>query len=155
MKDTPLSGERRGRWATGGASAPGGTSPLSLGVKRAADCAAAAVGLAVFSPLFLACYLAVRLDDGGPAIFRQERIGRFGRPFTIYKFRTMRSDAEASGPRLSHGGGDGDPRLTRVGRFLRAHHLDELPQLWNVFTGDVEALRVCPLAISTRRARTR
>ena len=77
------------------------------------------------------------MDDGGPVIFRQERIGRFGRPFDIYKFRTMRVDAEKFGPQLSHGSGNGDARLTKVGRFLRAHHLDELPQLWNVFCGDM------------------
>jgi lipopolysaccharide/colanic/teichoic acid biosynthesis glycosyltransferase len=77
------------------------------------------------------------MDDGGPAIFKQERIGRFGKPFNIYKFRTMRVDAEKSGPELSHGSGKGDTRLTKVGAFLRRHHIDELPQLWNVFLGDM------------------
>ncbi len=105
--------------------------------KRAGDCVLSALALAGFSPLFLVCYVAVRAGDGGPAIYRQERIGRCGRPFWIYKFRTMREDAEAQGPQLSHGCGEGDPRLTRVGRFLRAHHLDELPQLWNVLRGDM------------------
>ena len=89
----------------------------------------------VFSPLFLYCYGAVRREDGGPAMWRQERIGRFGRPFYIYKFRSMRLDAEKQGPQLYTK--DRDPRLTKVGKFLREHHLDELPQLWNVFCGDM------------------
>lgn len=115
----------------------GNMSPFSCAVKRCFDCLAALVLMVIFSPLFLICYIAVRWEDGSPAIFRQERIGRFGRPFNIYKFRSMRLDAEEHGPALSHGGGDGDFRLTRTGRFLRAHHLDELPQLWNVFVGDM------------------
>ena len=104
-------------------------------VKRIGDCALAFLALIVFSPLFLLCYIAVKREDGGPAIFRQERIGRFGRPFNIYKFRSMRLDAEKFGPALYKGGAD--PRITRVGKFLRVHHLDELPQLWNVFVGDM------------------
>jgi lipopolysaccharide/colanic/teichoic acid biosynthesis glycosyltransferase len=78
----------------------------------------------------------VKREDGGPAIFRQERIGRFGRPFTIYKFRSMKVDAEESEPLLLPSGNE-DSRLTKIGRFLRKHHLDELPQLWNVFIGDM------------------
>ena len=93
------------------------------------------IALIVFSPLFLICYIAVKREDGGPAIFKQERIGRFGRPFNIYKFRSMRLDAEKLGPALYKGGKD--HRLTKVGKFLREHHLDELPQLWNVFVGDM------------------
>lgn len=116
---------------------PDGMSSFARQVKRSIDCILAFIALIVFSPLFLICYLAVRQEDGGPAIFKQERIGRFGRPFNIYKFRSMRLDAEKFGPQLSHSGGDDDPRLTKVGRFLRAHHLDELPQLWNVFCGDM------------------
>ncbi len=116
---------------------PDGMSSFSRQVKRIGDCILAFVALIVFSPLFLICYIAVKQEDGGPAIFKQERIGRFGRPFNIYKFRSMRLDAEKFGPQLSHSGGDDDPRLTKVGRFLRAHHLDELPQLWNVFCGDM------------------
>lgn len=112
-------------------------SSLSRSVKRVGDCILSLLALVVFSPLFLICWLLVRLEDGGPAIYRQERIGRFGKPFFIYKFRSMRLDAEKSGPQLSHSGGDDDSRLTRVGRFIRAHHLDELPQLWNVFIGDM------------------
>lgn len=114
-----------------------GMSSFSRNSKRLFDMFASFIALLVFSPLFLVCWILVRREDGGPAIFKQERIGRFGRPFNIYKFRTMRLDAEAMGPQLSHGGGDGDPRLTKIGKFLRAHHLDELPQLWNVFIGDM------------------
>ena len=103
--------------------------------KRIVDFMIAAIAMLVFSPLFLICYIAVKREDGGPAIFRQERIGRFGRPFYIYKFRSMRVDAEKHGPALY--GHEKDTRLTRVGKFLREHHLDELPQLWNVFRGDM------------------
>lgn len=110
---------------------------LGRNSKRIFDCIAAAFAMVIFAPLFVICYIAVRLEDGGPAIFMQERIGRYGKPFKIYKFRSMRLDAEKYGPQLSHGGGENDPRLTRVGAFIRAHHLDELPQLWNVFVGDM------------------
>ena len=106
-------------------------------VKRSTDMIISGICLIVFSPLMLLSYILIKIDDGGPAIFKQERIGRFGRPFYIYKFRSMRLDAEKCGPALSHAGGDDDPRLTKVGKFLRAHHLDELPQLWNVFVGDM------------------
>ena len=95
------------------------------------------IALVVFSPLFLICYIAIRREDGGSAIFKQERIGRFGRPFYIYKFRSMCLDAEKLGPQLSHSGGDNDPRLTKTGRFIRAHHLDGLPRLYNVLRGDM------------------
>ncbi|MBR1957781.1 MAG: sugar transferase [Tidjanibacter sp.] len=114
-----------------------GMNAFSRNVKRALDMFASLIVMIIFSPLFLVCYILVRKEDGGPAIYKQERIGRFGRPFYIYKFRTMRMDAEKMGPQLSHGGGDNDPRLTKIGKTLRAHHLDELPQLWNVFCGDM------------------
>ena len=114
-----------------------GMSGFARNSKRLFDMFSSFVALLVFSPLFLICTILVRREDGGPAIYKQERIGRFGRPFYIYKFRTMRLDAEAMGPQLSHGGGDNDPRLTKIGKFLRSHHLDELPQLWNVFIGDM------------------
>ena len=105
-------------------------------IKRTFDCIAAACGLVIFSPLFLACYIAVKREDGSPAIFKQERIGRSGKPFYIYKFRSMKLNAEKHGPELFHGE-DRDPRTTEVGGYLRAHHLDELPQLWNVLKGDM------------------
>lgn len=104
-------------------------------VKRVGDCIIASILMMLFSPLFLVCYIAVKREDGGPVIFKQERIGRFGRPFYIYKFRSMRLDAEKKGPALYAGGKD--KRLTKIGKFLREHHLDELPQLWNVFCGDM------------------
>ena len=114
---------------------PDGMNAFQRNVKRVGDCLIAFVALIVFSPLFLYCYLAVKREDGGPAIFKQERIGRFGRPFNIYKFRSMTVDAEKNGPQLcSH---KKDKRLTRIGKFLRKHHLDELPQLWNVICGDM------------------
>ena len=104
-------------------------------IKRIIDMCVAAVCLIIFSPLFIICYILVKKEDGGPAIFKQERIGRFGRPFYIYKFRSMVMDAEKNGPELfKH---EKDERMTKIGRFLRDHHLDELPQLWNVFTGDM------------------
>ncbi|MCH5214185.1 MAG: sugar transferase [Muribaculaceae bacterium] len=103
--------------------------------KRLADIVLSFLLLIVFSPLFLICFIAVKLD-GGPAIYSQERIGRGGKPFKIYKFRSMTVDAEKEGPQLS-AAVEEETRLTKVGRFLRKHHLDELPQLWNVFIGDM------------------
>ena len=114
-----------------------GMSTFARRVKRTIDAICASVALVIFLPLFIITYICVRLEDGGPAIFKQERIGRYGRPFNIYKFRSMRIDAEKSGPKLSHSGGKQDDRLTKVGRFIRAHHIDELPQLWNVVKGDM------------------
>lgn len=114
---------------------PDGMNAFERNVKRIGDCIIAGILLIIFSPLFLICYIAVKREDGGPAIFKQERIGRFGRPFYIYKFRSMRLDAEKMGPALYKGGKD--KRLTKVGKFLREHHLDELPQLWNVFCGQM------------------
>ncbi|MDD7247055.1 MAG: sugar transferase [Prevotellaceae bacterium] len=116
---------------------PDGMNAFERNVKRAFDLVSSGVMLVLTSPLFLLCYVMIKLDDGGPAIYVQERIGRFGRPFRIYKFRSMRVNVENGKPALSHAGGDDDPRLTKVGRFIRAHHLDELPQLWNVFCGDM------------------
>lgn len=116
---------------------PDGMNAFERNTKRFIDLIISGVCLIVFSPLFMFSYILIKLDDGGPAIYSQERIGRFGRPFYIHKFRSMRLDAEKMGPQLSHSGGDDDPRLTKVGRFLRAHHLDELPQLWDVFVGNM------------------
>ena len=104
-------------------------------IKRFFDIIIASVCLVVFSPLFLICCVLVKREDGGPIIYRQERIGRFGRPFHIYKFRSMCIDAEMDGPLLYQH--EDDSRMTKIGRWLRDRHLDELPQLWNVFTGDM------------------
>lgn len=91
--------------------------------------------MAVFSPVLAVAGLLIKLEDGGPVIFRQERIGYRGKLFTIYKLRSMTVEAEADGkPTLCQ---KDDKRLTRVGKFLREHHLDELPQLWNVLRGDM------------------
>lgn len=103
-------------------------------IKRIFDIVIALFCLIVFSPLFLVCYILIRKEDGGPAIFKQERIGLHGKPFYIYKFRSMKVDAEKYGPALYQ---DEDKRLTKIGKFLRDHHLDELPQLWNVLIGDM------------------
>ena len=106
-------------------------------MKRFLDFLIACVCIIVFAPLFVICFIAILLEDGQPAIYSQERIGLHGKPFNIYKFRSMRRDAEQEGPQLLLDGAMNDPRLTRVGRFLRAHHLDELPQLWNFLRGDM------------------
>ncbi len=103
-------------------------------MKRLFDICIAALCLIIFSPLILLIYLAIKIG-GGPAIYKQERIGLHGRPFYIYKFRSMVIDAEKEGAELLQQ--DNDPRLTKIGRILRNHHLDELPQLWNVFIGDM------------------
>lgn len=105
-------------------------------MKRFVDCLLAVFCLILFSPLFAICYMAIRLEDGQPVIYSQERIGLHGRPFMIYKFRSMRMNAEEDGePALLEK--EDDKRLTKVGKFLRTHHLDELPQLWNVVRGDM------------------
>lgn len=111
--------------------------------KRAFDILVSLLCLIGFSPLFIICYIAVKIEDGGNPIFSQERIGRGGKPFNIYKFRSMMPNAEANGaPQLLNV--KGDPRLTRVGIFIRNHHLDELPQLWNVLVGDMSFIGYRP-----------
>lgn len=113
----------------------GGMSITSCRVKRTADVAGSLVALLVFSPVFLLIAWLIKREDGGPVIFSQERIGYKGKPFTLYKFRSMRVDSEADGkPALCQ---KDDARLTKIGRFLREHHLDELPQLWNVLKGEM------------------
>jgi len=112
-----------------------GMNELERNIKRLIDLFTALACIVIFSPLFLFCYFAIKREDGGPAIFKQERIGRFGRPFYIYKFRSMRVDAEKDGPALYQH--ENDTRMTKIGKFLRAHHLDELPQLWNVVKGEM------------------
>lgn len=103
-------------------------------IRRFFDIIISIICLIVFSPLFLICYIAIKIEDNGDAIFKQERIGKNGKPFNIYKFRSMKMEAEKHGPALCC---DKDNRLTKTGRFLREHHLDELPQLWNVLKGDM------------------
>lgn len=105
-------------------------------MKRLFDVVCVFFASIVFMPFFVAVYIAIKLEDGGPAIFKQERIGRGGKPFMLYKFRSMTVDAEKDGkPQLWSG--SEDDRLTKVGRFIRNHHLDELPQFWNIWKGDM------------------
>jgi exopolysaccharide biosynthesis polyprenyl glycosylphosphotransferase len=116
--------------------APARPSSTYETVKRACDLIVAAAGLLVSWPLILGAAAAIKLTSPGAAIFRQERVGKGGRTFTIYKLRTMVVDAEKhTGAVLS--AGKSDARITPVGRFLRATRLDELPQLWNVLRGDM------------------
>ncbi len=104
-------------------------------LKRILDFIGAFIGLIVFSPLFLIVYIAMKISGCSSTIFSQERIGLHGKPFKIYKFRTMIKASESDGiPQLAQ---KDDDRLTGMGRFLRSHHLDELPQLWNVLKGDM------------------
>lgn len=112
-------------------------SSVGRGMKRIGDFLLALILLAFLAVPIVLIWLAIKFSDGGPAIFKQERIGRYGHPFNIYKFRTMPIDAEVDGPQLSAPKKLDDERLTKLGRFLRLHHLDELPQLWNVFCGDM------------------
>ena len=111
-------------------------SPAACRTKRVLDVMASVIGMAVFSPLFLIIYIAIKWEDGGKAIFRQERVGYHGETFTLYKFRSMIASSESDGRPALCSGAD-DRRLTCVGRFLREHHLDELPQLWNVLKGEM------------------
>lgn len=106
-----------------------------LCIKRAFDIIASALGLILLSPLFALIALQVKLSSRGPVFYSQERIGLYGLPFRIYKFRTMIDHAEEAGlPQLTH---DNDPRITKIGHWLRKYRLDELPQLWNILCGDM------------------
>jgi len=104
-------------------------------IKRMLDLSLSVIGSIVAAPLMLLTAIAVKVDSSGPALYTQERVGENGRIFKIYKFRSMRIDAEQSGMPLW--ASDDDPRITRVGRFIRLSRLDELPQLWNVMNGDM------------------
>ena len=103
--------------------------------KRAFDVSLSALGLLISSPLWAIIALAVKAEDGGSVFFAQERVGRFGRPFRALKFRSMRPDAEARTGAIQAVADD--PRVTHVGRLLRATAMDELPQLWNILRGDM------------------
>jgi lipopolysaccharide/colanic/teichoic acid biosynthesis glycosyltransferase len=104
-------------------------------VKRALDIALSAIGLVVSAPLWALLGAAIKFEDGGPVLFRQERVGQNGRTFTALKFRSMRPDAEASTGALQ--AAEHDPRVTGTGRLMRATAMDELPQLWNILVGDM------------------
>lgn len=139
------------------------TVPLGRrGMKRAMDLVIAAAAAVVSAPVMVAASVAVRAGSGSPVLFRQQRIGRDGRPFTLYKFRSMAVDnddsahralitAELADPNAAPGTSDGvfklerDPRVTTVGAFLRRTSIDELPQLWNVLRGDMSIVGPRPL----------
>ena len=105
--------------------------------KRLFDMVCAALGLLVLSPVLLVCALLVGLTSPGGVLFRQERIGKDGVPFTIYKFRSMRTDAEKNGAVWAM---KSDPRVTKVGKIIRKTRIDELPQLWNVLKGEMSLI---------------
>lgn len=108
--------------------------PVERYAKRVIDSSLAAIALLAAAPVMGACALAVRVSDGPGVIFRQERVGLYGRPFTLLKFRTLRADAHESATRWTVAG---DCRMSPIGSFLRKSSLDELPQLWNVVRGDM------------------
>lgn len=111
-------------------------NPVERFLKRGFDIVVSSICILIFSPLFVWCYIMIHREDGGKAIFSQQRIGRGGKAFNIYKFRSMSPNAEASGiPQLYDQ--ENDSRFTKIGKRIRLHHLDELPQLWNVLKGDM------------------
>src|SRR5262249_20294035 len=124
-------------------------------LKRGFDVVAASIGLVVVSPIIAAIALSIWLDSKGPILFRQTRVGRDGRHFRIFKFRSMIADADAQKEvlRSRNEAGQGlfkiadDPRVTRVGRFLRRTSLDELPQLFNVVRGEMSLVGPRPLVV--------
>ena len=122
------------------------TVSASYAMKRALDIVGSAIGMVLLSPVYIGIAAAVKFTSPGPVIFSQTRVGRYGRHFKFYKFRSMRVDAEEQKAALmaQNESKDGvifkmrdDPRITKVGKFLRRTSLDELPQLWNVFIGDM------------------
>ena len=104
-------------------------------MKRVFDAALSGFGLLASAPLWALFATAIKLEDGGPVFFTQERVGLGGRAFTALKFRSMRPDAEAATGAIQ--ATEHDPRVTAIGRFMRATAMDELPQLWNIFRGDM------------------
>lgn len=116
-------------------------------IKRGFDIAVSLLVLTVFSPVMLAIWLAIRLDSAGPGLFLQQRIGQDGQPFGLWKFRTMRHAPAAAYLRQAT---RDDPRVTRLGAWLRRASLDELPQCWNVLRGDMSVVGPRPHAPGTR-----
>jgi len=106
-------------------------------LKRVMDFVVALAGLIVTFPLLLLCAVAIRLDSHGPVLFRQKRVGQYGKEFAILKLRTMVHGAEAKGPKLTAAH---DPRITRVGKWLRRTKIDEIPQLLNVLKGEMSVV---------------
>jgi len=108
--------------------------PATRRLKRLLDVVMAFAGLVLAAPIVLLTVVAIAIDSPGPILYRQVRAGELGRPFTLYKFRSMRIDAEKLGAQFAQ---ENDPRVTRVGRFIRKTRIDELPQLWNVLRGEM------------------
>lgn len=108
--------------------------PVPFG-KRALDVCLSGIGLVLSSPVWLALAALIKLEDGGPVFYTQDRVGEGGRVFTVFKFRSMIPNAEAAVGALQ--ATERDPRVTRVGHLMRASAMDELPQLWNIFRGDM------------------
>ena len=123
-------------------------SPIGRAAKRVMDIAVSAAALLLGWPALLGLALAIRRDSPGPALFKQQRAGRDMKPFRMVKFRTMRTDVEQFGVSP---GSDQDPRLTRLGPWLRETSLDELPQLWNVLKGEMSLVGPRPLYLSQAR----
>ena len=118
-------------------------APISHGtgaLHRVFDVACAVIGLVLLSPLFLLIAIAIKFDDGGPVFYRQNRVGKGFRSFRLFKFRSMIVNADRAGSLTA----PGDPRLTRTGSWLRRYKLDELPQLFNVVTGDMQLVGARP-----------
>ena len=118
---------------------------MNTSLKRVLDISISLFAAMVFSPIFIVIAIGIKISDGGSVIFKQERVGKHGRPFVFYKFRTMRIDVDPFGQ--SPKSGD-DSRLIRIGKFLREYSLDELPQLFNVLKGDMSIVGPRPLYVS-------
>ncbi len=116
--------------------------------KRGFEIVIALLAIILLSPFFVIAAMAIRLSSKGPAIFSQERAGKGGKPFTFYKFRTMKLDVDPFGASPKSGE---DSRLTKVGKFLREYSLDELPQLFNIVKGDMSIVGPRPLYVSQIR----
>ncbi len=114
-------------------------------LKRIFDLVLVIPAIIVLLPIFLIIFLIIKLTDRGPAIFRQQRAGKHGKPFILYKFRTMKADVDPFGHSPKHGK---DPRITPIGRLLRETSLDELPQLFNILKGDMSMVGPRPLYVS-------
>ncbi len=113
--------------------------------KRLLDISISLLIMVVLLPVFAVIIIVIRVSSKGPVVFKQERAGKNGKPFMFYKFRTMRADVDSFGPSPKTGD---DPRLTRVGKFLREYSLDELPQLFNILKGDMSIIGPRPLYVS-------
>lgn len=122
------------KWRKPSISFPGWERAFDDKLKRIGDVVLSLIAMVLAAPLMLLAAVAVRWSDSGPAMYKQIRVGNHGRRYTLYKFRSMEVDAERNGAVWAT---KDDPRVTKVGRFLRKFHLDELPQLWNVFRGDM------------------